>query len=58
MKEQLEQVKIFYATPSLSNFEIRKHCGNKPKFNNVYSKKNLSKIKDGHIQSILMSMSQ
>ena len=32
---------------SLSNFEIQKYYLNKPKFNGVYSKNNLSKIKDG-----------
>ena len=32
---------------SLTNFEIQKHCENEPKFNGVYSRNNLSKIKDG-----------
>ena len=31
----------------LSNFEIQKYYENEPKFNGVYSKNNLSKIKDG-----------
>ena len=46
MKEQLEQVKIFNAAPSLTNFEIQKYYENEPKFNCVYSRNNLSKIKD------------
>ena len=33
----------------LTNFEIQKYYQNKPKFNGVYSRNNLSKIKDGHI---------
>ena len=32
---------------SLTNFEIQKYCKNGPKFNGVYSRNNLSKIKDG-----------
>ena len=32
---------------SLNNFEIQKHDQNEPTFNGVYSKNNLSKIKDG-----------
>ena len=32
---------------SLTNFEIQKYCQNEPKFNGVYSRNNLSKIKDG-----------
>ena len=31
----------------LTNFEIQKHYQNKPKFNGVYSRNNLPKIKDG-----------
>ena len=31
----------------LTNFEIQKYYENKPKFNGVYSRNNLSKIKDG-----------
>ena len=31
----------------LTNFEIQKYCKNEPKFNGVYSRNNLSKIKDG-----------
>ena len=31
----------------LTNFEVPKYYGNKPKFNGVYSRNNLSKIKHG-----------
>ena len=31
----------------LTNFEIQKYCQNEPKFNDVYSRNNLPKIKDG-----------
>ena len=31
----------------LTNFEIKKYYQNEPKFNGVYSRNNLSKIKDG-----------
>ena len=31
----------------LTNFEIQKYYQNEPKFNHVYSRNNLSKIKDG-----------
>ena len=31
----------------LTNFEIQKYYQNKPKFNGVYSRENLPKIKDG-----------
>ena len=34
---------------SLNNFEIQKYYQNEPKFNGVYSRNNLSKVKDGHI---------
>ena len=32
---------------SLTNFRIQKYYENEPKFNGVYSRNNLSKIKDG-----------
>ena len=32
---------------SLTNFEIQKYYQNEPKFNGVYSRNNLPKIKDG-----------
>ena len=31
----------------LTNFEIQKYYQNEPKFNGVYSRNNLPKIKDG-----------
>ena len=31
----------------LTNFEIQKYCQNEPRFNGVYSRDNLPKIKDG-----------
>ena len=31
----------------LTNFEIQKYYQNEPRFNGVYSRHNLSKIKDG-----------
>ena len=31
----------------LASFEIQKYCQNKPRFNGVYSRDNLPKIKDG-----------
>ena len=33
--------------PPLTNFEIQKYFQNEPKFDSVYSRNNLSKIKDG-----------
>ena len=30
-----------------TNFEIQKYCQNEPKFNGVYSRNILSKMKDG-----------
>ena len=44
VKELLEQVSIFNAVSSI-NFE--KYYLNKPKFNGVYSRDNLLKLKDG-----------
>ena len=53
MREQLEQMKvqldlarIFNAPHPLTNFEIQKYYQNEPKFNGVYSRNNLPKIKD------------
>ena len=34
-------------TNPLTNFEIQKYYQNKPRFNGVYSRDNLPKIKDG-----------
>ena len=31
----------------LTNFEIQKYCQNEPRFNGIYSRDNLQKIKDG-----------
>ena len=36
---------------SLTNFEIQKYFQKNPKFNGVYSKYDLSKIKDGTYKS-------
>ena len=38
---------IFNAASSFSQFEIQKYYQNEPKFNGVYSRDNLTKIKDG-----------
>ena len=32
----------------LTNFEIQKYCENEPRFNDVYSRDNLPRIKDGN----------
>ena len=50
MKVQLEQASenIFLMSfHPLTNFEIQKYHRNEPKFNGVYSRNNLSKIRDG-----------
>ena len=47
MKEQLEQVKILMSPHPLTNFEIQNYYKKELKFNYVYSRNNLSKIKDG-----------
>ena len=44
VKEWLEQDRIFYVTPSFIN--IHKYYQNEPRFNGVYSRNNLHKIKD------------
>ena len=46
-KVRLEQDKIFNASSSFGNFEIKKYYQNKPKFNGVYSRNNSPKLKDG-----------
>ena len=43
----MEQVEMFTAAHPLTNFDIQKYYENEPKFNGVYSRNNLSKIKDG-----------
>ena len=45
-KVRLEQDKIFNASSSFGNFEIKKYYQNKPKFNGVYLRNNSPKIKD------------
>ena len=47
MKAQLEKARIFNATSSFNKFEVQKYYQNEPKFNGVYSRNNLPKIKDG-----------
>ena len=47
MKKYLEQDMISNATSSLTNFQIKKYYQNEPKFNGVYWRNNLLKIKNG-----------
>ena len=47
VKVKLEQVKISMPPLPLTNFEIQKYYQTEPKFNDVYSRNNFSKIKDG-----------
>ena len=47
VKAQLELVRILIPFHLLTNFELQKNYQNEAKFNVVYSKNNLSKIKDG-----------
>ena len=42
----------------LTNFEIEKYYQNEPRFNNVYSRNNLSKIKNGTYNIVFMSLNQ
>ena len=42
----------------LTNLQIQKYYQNNPEFNAVYSRNNLSKIKDGTFILFLMSMNQ
>ena len=44
---QLELVRIFNGISPFNNFEIQRYYQNEPKFNGVYSRNNLPKIKDG-----------
>ena len=39
---------------SLTNFKIQKHYQNQPKINGIYSRNNISKIKDGEYIIILV----
>ena len=45
MKEQLELVKVFNDASYFTNFEMQRYQ-NEPKFNGVYSRNDLPKIKD------------
>ena len=47
MKTQIEQAKLLMPPHLLINFEIQKYYQDEPKFNGVYSRNNLCKIKDG-----------
>ena len=47
MKAQLEQARTFNTALYFNKFEIQRYHQNEPKFNGVYSGKNLPKIKDG-----------
>ena len=47
VKAQLGLARIFNAVYPLTNFEIQKYYQNEPKFNSVYSRTNLPKIKHG-----------
>ena len=47
VKEQMQPLRIFKAASTLINFEIQKYYQNESKFNDAYSRNNLSKIKDG-----------
>ena len=50
-RKQLSPVK-------LTNFEIQKHYQNEPRFYNVYSRKNLFKIKNKAYKNILIDIDQ
>ena len=47
MKEQLEQSGFLMLPLPLPNFEKQKYYQSEPKFNGVYSRNELPKIKDG-----------
>ena len=53
MKAQLEQARIFNLAYPLTNFEIKKYYQIEPKFNGIYSRNNLPKIKDGAYETNL-----
>ena len=46
-KEQIELVRIFNTVSSFNSFEIQKHHQDKSRFNVLYSRNGISKIKDG-----------
>ena len=56
MKAQLELAGFLMLPHPLINFEIQKYEENKLRFNGVYSRNNLTKIKDGACEKILMSI--
>ena len=56
MKAQLELAAFLMLPHPLINFEIQKYEENKLRFNGVYSRNNLTKIKDGACEKILMSI--
>ena len=45
-KQQQKTKRIFNVASSLTNFEIQKYYQNQPKFNGVYSRDSLPKIKE------------
>ena len=52
MEEELERKRIYeqrFLVPlqPLSNIKITKHFSHKPRFNGIFSRNNLSRIKDG-----------
>ena len=47
IKDKITKKKIFMLPHPLTNFEIQKYCQNEPRFNGLYSRDNLQKIKDG-----------
>ena len=50
-RQDYEKKNGFLMSPySLTNFETQKFYQNEPRFNGVYSRDNLQKIKDGHIK--------
>ena len=49
MKWLWKQCGFLMPPQPLTTFQIQKYYENEPRFNGVYSRDNLSKIKDGHI---------
>ena len=53
MEEELEEqkediwIKFFSSAPPLKNIEITKYFNYEPRFNGIFSKNNLPRIKDG-----------
>ena len=46
-KQLISWIGFLMPPQPLTNFEIQKYYQNQPKFNGVYSRNNLPKIKDG-----------